>query len=108
MKRQNFTLKQETIDLLDQLAKRYFEGNKSRTVRVALETLAHGLEKEGWVISGYSPVEIDSETDCHICGNMFEEGRVLYRPVFEKGKGPEAIPRIPEELWLDCPTCISG
>ncbi len=28
---------------------------------------------------------------------------MLYRPVFERGQSPRALPRIPAEAWLDCP-----
>ena len=40
MKRLNFTLDQDTVHLLEDLAKKFYEGNKSQTVRAALESLA--------------------------------------------------------------------
>lgn len=108
MKRLNFTLKQETVDLLDKIAGKYFDGNKSKTVRIALESLANSLNNPGWVVTGYSPVELNQKANCHMCGTGFSKGRVLYRPVFEKGTGPEAIPQIPAEIWLDCPDCLDA
>jgi hypothetical protein len=37
---------------------------------------------------------------------MHREGDVLYRPVFERGEGPRAMPKIPRENWLDCSNCV--
>jgi hypothetical protein len=31
---------------------------------------------------------------------------VLYRPVFERGEGPHALPKIPREMWLNCSNCV--
>ena len=105
MKRLNFTLNEETVKLLDELSSKYYDGNKSQTVRAALESLAAHIGHEGWVITGYSPKELDEDVSCHSCGEAHHEGEVLYRPVFERGKSPRALPRIPSETWLDCPDC---
>ena len=40
MQRLNFTLDEATVQLLDRLAAKYYHGNKSLTVRAALESLA--------------------------------------------------------------------
>lgn len=40
MKRLNFTLDDDAVSLLESLAERYYQGNKSQTVRAALESLA--------------------------------------------------------------------
>ena len=105
MKRLNFTLDQDTVNLLEKLAASYYDGNKSQTVRAALESLAAHTGHEGWVISGYTPKKVEGEVSCHGCGEMHLEGEVLYRPVFERGKSPSALSRIPDESWLDCPDC---
>lgn len=105
MKRLNFTLDEETVKLLEDLAERYYQGNKSRTVRAALESLAAHTGYDGWVIRGYTPVPLEQEEACHTCGRAYDEGDVLFRPVFERGRGPQALTRIPAETWLDCSTC---
>ena len=105
MKRLNFTLDNDTVSLLEDLAEKYYKGNKSRTVRAALESLATHAGHEGWVIAGYTPKELDDENTCHTCGESHNEGEVLYRPVFERGSSPSALSTIPSESWLDCPRC---
>jgi hypothetical protein len=106
MQRVNFTLDEATVDLLAQLAENYYHGNKSLTVRAALESLAVHVGHEGWVISGYTPVVLEEQITCHTCGGLYPKGDVLYRPVFERGHGPGALPRLPAENWLDCSTCV--
>lgn len=105
MKRLNFTLDADTVKLLEELSGKYYNGNKSQTVRAALESLAVHAGHEGWVISGYTPKELDDEASCHSCGETHEKGEVLYRPVFEKGSSPKALRTMPTENWLDCPDC---
>lgn len=106
MQRLNFTLDDGTIELLSRLADRYYHGNKSQTVRAALESLATHLGHEGWVITGYTPVVIDDQAACHSCGSAHGEGEVLFRPVFQRGHGAGALPRLPAESWLDCSACV--
>lgn len=106
MKRLNFTLDNETVELLRDLSETYYNGNKSQTVRAALESLAVHAGHEGWVIAGYTPKELDNEISCHTCGESHEKGEVLYRPVFEKGSSADALPSMPTESWLDCPRCV--
>lgn len=105
MKRLNFTLDEDTVKLLQELSQKYYDGNKSQTVRAALESLAAHAGHEGWVIAGYTPIQLDDQADCHSCGDTHRKGEVLYHPVFEKGSSPKALPRIPSEDWLDCPDC---
>lgn len=105
MKRLNFTLDQDTVDLLAELSGKYYDGNKSQTVRAALESLAAHIGHEGWVITGYTPKELDAEVSCHSCGEAHKKGEVLFRPVFEKGNSPKALSKIPSEIWLDCTNC---
>ena len=105
MKRLNFTLDSETVTLLEDMAGKYYNGNKSQTVRAALESLAAHTGHEGWVIAGYTPKELDDNISCHTCGESHHEGEVLYRPVFERGSSPTALSNIPSENWLDCPQC---
>lgn len=105
MKRMNFTFDKQTAALLKELADKYYSGNKSQTVRAALESLAVHAGHEGWVISGYTPQQIEDEIDCHGCGESHQKGEVLYRPVFERGSSSRALASIPEENWLDCPDC---
>jgi len=105
MKRLNFTLDEEAVALLNELAHTYYGGNKSRTVRAALESLATHTGHDGWVIAGYTPVQLDHEARCHTCGTTYDEGDILLRPVFERGASPEALTSIPAEEWLDCPQC---
>ena len=52
MKRLNFTLDAEAVALLDELAATYYGGNKSRTVRAALESLAAHTGEGGWWFAG--------------------------------------------------------
>ncbi|MBI4769058.1 MAG: hypothetical protein HY784_01245 [Chloroflexi bacterium] len=106
MQRVNFTLNDNTLKLLELLAAKYYNGNKSQTVRAALESLAVHTRHEGWLITGYTPVMVDGQTNCHTCGDLHQKGDVLYRPVFERGEGPGALPRIPLEIWMDCPNCV--
>lgn len=105
MKRLNFTLDIDTVKLLKDLADKYYDGNKSQTVRAALESLAAHTGHEGWVIAGYTPKELDDEISCHSCGTTHDKGDILYRPVFERGNSPAALADIPSENWLDCPEC---
>ncbi len=106
MLRQNFTLDNDTIALLEKLAEKYYGGNKSGTVRAALESLAAHVGHEGWVVSGYIAVTVNEDIDCHTCGQTKHEGEILYRPVFERGASPEALSKIPGEAWLDCSDCV--
>jgi hypothetical protein len=108
MQRLNFTLDEATTQLLNDLAARYYGGNKSQTVRAALQSLAAHAGHEGWVIAGYSPAVIDGLAACHTCGTRHARGDVLYRPVFERGRGPGALPSLPTESWLDCLACVEG
>ena len=105
MKRLNFTFDDDTANLLQELADNYYNGNKSQTVRAALESLASHTGHEGWVIAGYTPVQLNDDKSCHTCGEAHHEGEVLYRPVFERGKSPEAMPAMPSDDWLECPSC---
>lgn len=108
MKRLNFTLDETTVALLQELSDRFYNGNKSHTVRAALESLAAHSGHDGWIITGYSPMTIGSDTHCHACGSSHLEGEIMYRPVFERGKSPDALPSIPKEQWLDCPKCVES
>jgi hypothetical protein len=99
VQRLNFTLDDATARLLETLAAAYYGGNKSQTVRAG---------HEGWVIAGYSPAVIDAQAACHTCGTAHGRGEVLYRPVFERGRGPDALPSLPTEGWLDCLDCVEG
>ena len=108
MKRLNFTFDDDTSDLLDEIADRYYHGNKSLTVRAALESLATHLGHAGWVITGYVPAVLDHTASCHSCGRDYPEGEVLYRPTFNRGHAPNALTHIPQEPWLDCSTCVES
>lgn len=105
MKRLNFTLDKDTVSLLEDLAKKFYDGNKSQTVRAALESLAAHTGHHGWVIAGYTPKKVEGEVHCHGCGEVHSDGEILYRPVFERGNSPTALPKMPTENWLDCPDC---
>lgn len=106
MRRLNFTLDDDTIGLLDELADRFYKGNKSQTVRAALESLAAHTGHDGWVIAGYTPAEVADAVECHTCHTPHAPGEVLFRPVFERGRGPQALTRLPAEPWLDCQDCV--
>lgn len=108
MQRLNFTLDDPTVELLQQLADKYYAGNKSHTVRAALESLAVHTNHAGWVIGGYVPVVVDAATACHDCGEEHRQGDVLFRPVFQRGEGPRAWPSLPSENWLACSLCVEG
>ena len=105
MKRINFTVDEATLVLLNELSERYYQGNKSKTVRAALESLAAHSGHMGWVIRGYVPVAADEATACYTCQTPHQKGDVLFRPVFERGRGPEAYTSIPSESWMDCSDC---
>ena len=106
MRRLNFTFDPETIALLEKLAENFYQGNKSLTVRAALESLASHIGHDGWVVSGYAPIALDSKSDCHSCGNSYSAGEILYRPVFERGVSADALAHMPTEVWLDCTQCV--
>jgi hypothetical protein len=106
MKRLNFTLDDDTVQLLEKLSGKYYGGNKSQTVRAALESLAAHAGREGWVIAGYTPVKAEYDVNCHSCGSEQHEGNMLFKPVFERGSSPAAIERIPNEEWVECPDCL--
>ena len=106
MERLTFTLDAAAVTLLGELAAKYYAGNKSLTVRAGLESLATHAGHEGWVIAGYTPAVISDELACHTCGARYYQGDVLYRPVFGRGTGPSALPKLPAENWLDCPQCV--
>ena len=106
MKRLNFTLDNSTVDLLQELADKFYRGNKSQTVRTALESLASHQGHNGWVITGYTPLRIDHNVECHTCGAEQSEGNVLFKPVFERGNSPQAIQQIPNEEWVECAVCV--
>ncbi|BCW97114.1 MAG: hypothetical protein KatS3mg018_2596 [Fimbriimonadales bacterium] len=105
VKRLNFTLDDETIELLNRIAEQYYHGNKSLAVRAAVESLATHLGHEGWVIAGFVPVEVDSDSECHTCHRHFAPGETLYRPVFRKGRASKALQYLPREQWLECSDC---
>ncbi|MFQ5571159.1 MAG: hypothetical protein ACE5G0_15880 [Rhodothermales bacterium] len=105
MKRLNFTLDDSTVTLLERLAGTYYNGNKSQTVRAALESLAAHAGHDGWVVAGYTPVRLEGTAACHTCGEAHQQGEVLFRPVFERGQSPAALPHMPLEVWLDCSHC---
>lgn len=106
MKRLNFTLDSSTVELLEELSSKYYKGNKSQTVRAALESLAARQGHDGWVITGYTQLKVDHEVHCHRCGSEYGEGRVLFSPVFERGNSPDAIEHIPDEEWVECSLCV--
>jgi hypothetical protein len=108
MKRLNFTLDNATVDLLNKLSETYYNGNKSQTVRAALESLAAHQGHDGWIITGYTPIRMDHEASCHTCGSEHAEGNVLFKPVFEKGNSPQAIEHIPSEEWVECQVCVES
>ena len=107
MKRLNFTLDNDTVSLLSKLADKFYEGNKSQTVRAALESLATHAGHDGWVITGYTTIKIDHETSCHTCGKEYSEGEMLYKPVFERGVSSKALKNIPNEDWVECHHCLA-
>lgn len=108
MQRLNFTLDDQTVGLLDKLADTYYGGNKSLTVRAALESLAAHTRHDGWIVSGFTAVVLDTQATCHTCGENHKQGEVLYRPVFERGHGKRAMPTLPKEIWLECASCVEA
>ena len=106
MQRLNFTLDDVTVALLERLSSDYYAGNKSRTVRAALESLATHIGHDGWVVTGYVPSQAAGSVSCHTCGEEHRQGEILYRPVFERGQSPLALEAIPTEEWLDCTRCV--
>lgn len=108
MRRINFTLDEETIGLLGAIADQQFGGNRSRAIRAAVESFGSKLGTEGWVVSGFTPVEVKEPTHCHCCSRVFDLGQTLYQPVFERGASPRALNALPSDQWLDCATCAGG
>ena len=105
MKRLNFTVDDATAELLDSLSLELFGGNKSLTIRSAVEALAAQSGHSGWVVSGFTAVELSEETSCHCCRATYGVGQTLFKPVFERGVSPDALPQLPVEPWLDCQSC---
>jgi len=108
MKRLNFTVDDETASLLESLAAHLYGGNKSLAIRSAVESLAAHSGRSGWIISGFTPVELSKETACHCCHERFGVGQTLFKPVFERGVARGALSELPEEPWLDCQNCARG
>lgn len=108
MRRINFTLDEETVTLLNSLADQFYGGNRSLAIRAAVESLAAHSGHAGWVVTGFTPVEIDADTKCHCCAAEFQPGATLFRPVFEKGVSPNALQELPDGKWFDCARCASG
>jgi hypothetical protein len=108
MKRFNFTLDGDTIELLNKLADTFYKGNKSLTVRAALESLATHAGHDGWIIAGYTALRTEEQAECHSCGKEHEKGEVLFKPVFERGNSPGALQSIPGEDWLECSVCVES
>lgn len=108
MKRLNFTLDDATVELLNKLSAKFYEGNKSQTVRAALESLAAHQGHDGWVITGYTMAQTDHNVNCHSCGAEHQEGNIVFKPVFEKGNSPAAISHIPKEEWVECSDCVES
>ena len=108
MQRLNFTLDEQTVGLLDKLSETYYSGNKSLTVRAALESLAAHTEHDGWVVAVYTAVVLDMQAACHTCGSNHMKGEVLYRPVFERGHGKQAMATLPKKIWLECSACLEA
>ncbi|MDR3690349.1 MAG: hypothetical protein P4L46_13285 [Fimbriimonas sp.] len=108
MKRLNFTVDDETATLLESLAAQLYGGNKSLAIRSAVESLAAHSGHSGWVISGFTPVELSRDTACHCCHTTFAVGQTLFKPVFERGVAQNALQELPVEPWLDCQRCALG
>ncbi len=108
MKRLNFTLDDDTVELLNKLADTFYKGNKSQTVRAALESLATHAGHDGWIIAGYTALRAEQQAECHTCGKEHEKGEILYKPVFERGSSPGALQSIPNEDWLECSICVEA
>src|SRR5690625_8042019 len=106
MQRLNFTLDDVTVALLERLAADYYAGNKSRTVRAALESLATHIGHDGWVITGYVQTQGPGSVSCHTCGEEHRHGEVLYPPVFDRGQSPLALYAIPAEGRLALTTGV--
>ena len=107
MQRLNFTLDKGTVASLSELAQKLYQGNKSQTIRAALQSLAFHTGHAGWVISGYTPTEVSSTTFCHTCGAEYGKGDLLYRPVFDRGFSRKAVVDLPTKAWLNCSSCVT-
>lgn len=105
MKRANFTLDEETLNLLDEVSERFYGGNKSKAIRAAIESLASHTGHAGWVVDGYTPVALTEPAECHTCHTPYKPGDTLYRPVFKRGVAKGALQHLPHQAWLDCETC---
>jgi hypothetical protein len=108
MRRINFTLDQDTVNLLGSLAHQFYGGNRSLAIRAAVESLAVHSGHAGWVVTGFTPVQIEARTPCHCCSEEFDVGSTLFKPVFERGISPEALDELPAGKWLDCSKCAGG
>ena len=108
--KKTFILKTEVARLLETLAKEHFGGNQTETVRAGLRALAveYGLLGETtWIVDGYVAGRAPKGgARCYRCERRFQAGELLYRPIFRRGSGPNALSRLPEEeLWV-CPLCV--
>ncbi|MDZ7682009.1 MAG: hypothetical protein U5J63_09945 [Fodinibius sp.] len=95
MKRLNFTLDDETVQLLNELSEKFYGGNKSQTVRAALESLATHTGHEGWIITGYTPKELENDIACHSCGESHEKGNILRASTWSTGQSTKRCRRFP-------------
>ena len=106
-----FLLKPEVARLLETLAKNHFANNQTETFRAGLRALAvrYGLSETTWIVDGYVAGRAPKGgARCYRCERRFQAGELLYRPVFRRGSGPDALSRLPpseEELWV-CPLCV--
>ena len=89
MRRINFTLDQDTVNLLGSLAHQFYGGNRSLAIRAAVESLAAHSGHAGWVVTGFTPVQIEARTPC-------------------RGISPEALDELPAGKGLDCSKCAGG
>jgi len=104
-----FLLKPDVARLLETLAKNHFGDNQTETLRAGLRALAvrYGLSETTWIVDGYVAGRAPKgDARCYRCERHFQVGEFLYRPVFRRGYGPDALPHLPEEeLWV-CPLCV--
>jgi len=108
--KKTFSLGADAAELLETLAEQFFGSNQTETVRAGLRALAveYGLLGETtWIVDGYVAGRAPKGgARCYRCERRFQVGELLYRLVFRRGSGPNALPHLPEEeLWV-CPLCV--
>ena len=85
MRQVDLVLDPPTLKLLHQLAILYFDGDETRTIKAALQSLAAHSGCDGWAVAGYAPLGLRPEQ-----GRVAPDGdswELSFRPIFARQSG---------------------